>query len=312
MWRGNPIRTTVRSVSRHAVIAALFAAALLAVAALPCLASDVAVLKNGFTITHERREIVGDVTRLYVNTDGASFVDVPTEQIDHFEAAPPPLPSNATFARTSKPGAPASNAASGFPARPRADLNQVVNEASDRYRLDPDLGNSVIKAESGFNVRAVSPKGAQGLMQLMPGTAAQLGVPNTFDAQQNVEGGTRYLRELLERYNFDLVKALAAYNAGPQRVEQFGGVPPYHETRAYVARIVRDFNKKKVAQGNVAARSSSKSVAGQKASVAKSAATNRPATKTAGTKTQAASGQPRANTSVAQAGSNSAGISSQR
>jgi soluble lytic murein transglycosylase-like protein len=107
----------------------------------------------------------------------------------------------------------------------------------------------VIKAESGFNVRAVSPKGAQGLMQLMPGTASQLGVPNAFDPQANVEGGTRYLRELLERYNFDLVKALAAYNAGPQRVEQFGGVPPYYETRAYVARIVKDFNKKKVAQG---------------------------------------------------------------
>ncbi len=130
----------------------------------------------------------------------------------------------------------------------RYDLNQVVNSASGRYRLDPDLVNSVIKAESGFNVRAVSPKGAQGLMQLMPGTASQLGVPNAFDPQANVEGGTKYLRELLERYNFDLVKALAAYNAGPQRVEQFGGVPPYYETRAYVARIVRDFNKKKAAQ----------------------------------------------------------------
>ncbi len=129
----------------------------------------------------------------------------------------------------------------------------MVNSASGRYRLDPDLVNSVIKAESGFKVRAVSPKGAQGLMQLMPGTASQLGVPNAFDPQANVEGGTKYLRELLERYNFDLVKALAAYNAGPQRVEQFGGVPPYYETRAYVARIVRDFNKKKVAQKAVAA-----------------------------------------------------------
>jgi membrane-bound lytic murein transglycosylase MltF len=86
-------------------------------------------------------------------------------------------------------------------------------------------------------------------MQLMPGTASQLGAPNAFDPQANVEGGTRYLRELLERYNFDLVKALAAYNAGPHRVEQFGGVPPYYETRAYVARIVKDFNKKKIAQG---------------------------------------------------------------
>jgi soluble lytic murein transglycosylase-like protein len=123
-----------------------------------------------------------------------------------------------------------------------------VDEVSGRYKLDPDLVNSVIKAESGFNARAVSPKGARGLMQLMPGTASQLGVPNAFDAQANVEGGTKYLRELLERYNFDLVKALAAYNAGPQRVEHFGGVPPYYETRAYVARIVRDFNKKKIAQ----------------------------------------------------------------
>src|SRR6202020_2990830 len=106
---------------------------------------------------------------------------------------------------------------------------------------------------SGFNVRAVSPKGAQGLMQLMPQTATQLGVKNAFDPQANVEAGTRYLRELLERYNFDLIKALAAYNAGPQRVEQYNGVPPYYETKAYVARIVRDFNKKKLAQGKVVA-----------------------------------------------------------
>jgi len=121
--------------------------------------------------------------------------------------------------------------------------------------------NSVIKAESGFNTHAVSPKGAQGLMQLMPGTASKLGVPNAFDPQANVEGGTKYLRELLERYNFDLVKALAAYNAGPQRVEQFGGVPPYYETRAYVARIVRDFNKKKAAQKKTGSGSQAKGVA---------------------------------------------------
>jgi soluble lytic murein transglycosylase-like protein len=139
------------------------------------------------------------------------------------------------------------------------DLNQLVSEASGRYRLDPDLVNSVIKAESGFNVRAVSRKGAQGLMQLMPDTASKLGVPNAFDAQANVDGGTRYLRELLERYNFDLVKALAAYNAGPRRVEQYGGLPPYYETHAYVARIVKDFNKKKLAQqraNSVAAKTS--------------------------------------------------------
>ncbi len=218
---------------------------MLAVAALPCFAAEVAVLRNGFSIRYERREVVGEVTRLYVNADGSSYVDVPTAEIEHFEAAPELPASSPAFLGIAKDGA---SERPGFPGRPNTDLGEVVNQASGRYRLDPDLVTSVIKAESGFNVRAVSPKGAQGLMQLMPGTASQLGVPDVFDPRANVEGGTKYLRELLERYNFDLVKALAAYNAGPQRVEQFGGVPPYYETRAYVARVVRDFNKKKVAQ----------------------------------------------------------------
>jgi len=212
--------------------------------ALPCFAGEVAILKNGFSIKHERREVVGDVTRLYVNADGSSFVDVPTAEIEHYEAAP-----EEPAARSRSLGPASLSANHAFPARPQTDLNTVVNEASGRYRLDPDLVNSVIKAESGFKVHAVSPKGAQGLMQLMPGTASQLGVGNSFDAQANVEGGTKYLRALMEKYNFDMVKALAAYNAGPQRVERFGGVPPYYETKAYVARVVRDFNKKKIAEG---------------------------------------------------------------
>ncbi len=233
--------------------------AILAMAALPCFAGEVAVLKNGFSIRHERRAVIGDVTRLYVKADKSSFVDVPTSEIDHFEAAPDlpaaaAVPAASGRARVASPNVVqnAKAATLRFPARPVADLNQVVNDASDRYRLDPDLVTSVIKAESAFNARAVSPKGAQGLMQLMPGTASQLGVPNAFDPQANVEGGTKYLRELLELYNFDLVKALAAYNAGPEKVERFGGVPPYYETRAYVARIVKDFNKKKVAQQKAA------------------------------------------------------------
>jgi len=234
--------------------------AILAMTALPCFASDVAVLKNGFSIWHERREVVGEVTRLYVTTDGSSYVDVPTADIDHFEAAPDLGASvPASGSGLPAPGVvPTSSHRDGndsmmrFPGRPDPNLTDVVNAASSRYRLDPDLVNSVIKAESGFNVRAVSPKGAQGLMQLMPGTASMLGVPNTFDPQANVEGGTKYLRELLERYNFDIVKALAAYNAGPERVERFGGVPPFYETRAYVARVVKDFNKKKVEQGKAA------------------------------------------------------------
>jgi soluble lytic murein transglycosylase-like protein len=250
--------------------------AILAIAALPCFAGENAVLRNGFSIRHERREVVGDITRLYVTADGSSFVDVPTAEIEHFEAAPEiaasgsglpasGVPSQSTpfdklragfLAKDARNGAP--GAAFGFASNP-VNLNDVVNSASGRYRLDPDLVNSVIKAESGFNARAVSPKGAQGLMQLMPGTASQLGVPNAFDPQANVDGGTKYLRELLERYNFDLVKALAAYNAGPLRVEQYKGVPPYYETRAYVARIVRDYNNKMAAQQSVNAKAAPKS-----------------------------------------------------
>lgn len=226
---------------KRSIIIAGFVA-LIALTAIPCLATESAVLRNGFEIRHERRQVIGDVTRLFVNTDGSSFVDVPTLEIDHFEE------SAASQAATNKLQPSPINVKHTPPS-----LNELVNAASGMYKLDPDLVTSVIRAESGFNVHAVSPKGAQGLMQLMPQTASQLGVQNAFDAQANVEAGSRYLRELLERYDFDLIKALAAYNAGPQRVEQYGGVPPYYETKAYVARIVRDFNRKKLAQKNAPA-----------------------------------------------------------
>ncbi len=196
-----------------------------------------------FPFRHERHEVIGAVTRLYLHAGDSGYVDVPSDQIDHFEKDLTPVSAPATTA----PHASSPAVQTGSP-QPRANLNEVVSQASDRYRLDPDLVSSVIHAESGFNPRAVSPKGAQGLMQLMPQTASKLGVANAFDPQANVEGGTQYLRNLLEHYNFDLVKALAAYNAGPQRVAQYGGVPPYLETQAYVARIVREFNRKKLAQ----------------------------------------------------------------
>jgi len=228
---------SISRMKRSIIIAGSVAlAALIALSALPCLAAESAVLRNGFEIRHERRQVIGDVTRLFVNSDGSSFVDVPTLEIDHFEALA------ASEAASAKLQAPSNDI------KQPADLNELVTAASGMYKLDPDLVNSVIRAESGFNVHAVSPKGARGLMQLMPQTASQLGVQNAFDPQANVQAGSRYLRELLERYDFDLIKALAAYNAGPQRVEQYGGVPPYYETKAYVARIVRDFNRKKLAQ----------------------------------------------------------------
>lgn len=195
--------------------------------------ADIAQLRNGFSIRHERREVIGSVTRLYLGADSNGYVDVPTEEIDGF------VKDLSGPTGKMKPSS--------------QSMNQVINAVSSRHHLDPDLINSVIHAESGFNPRAVSPKGAQGLMQLMPQTASRLGVADSFDPGANVEGGTRYLRELLERYNFDLIKALAAYNAGPQRVEQYHGVPPYYETQAYVARIVRDFNRKKLAERKAAA-----------------------------------------------------------
>jgi soluble lytic murein transglycosylase-like protein len=231
------------------------AALALVAACLTASATDVAVLQNGFSIRHERREVINSMTRLYVTKEGASYIDIPTAEIEHFEkdltplfAPPTPIANSASLSTaTAMVGRPSS----------AKNLNEVVNSVSSQYHLDPDLVTSVIRAESGFNAHAVSPKGARGLMQLMPKTATQLGVPNAFDPQANVQGGTRYLRELLERYNFDLVKALAAYNAGPQRVEQYRGVPPYYETRAYVARIVRDFNRKKAEQDKLAKAASS-------------------------------------------------------
>jgi hypothetical protein len=208
-----------------------------------CFASELAVLRNGFTIRHERRTIVGDMTRLYTGGDAASYVDIPTADIDHFEVDATPAPKSELPAPPVAVSAPLP-----APAPAAKSLDQIVGEASDSHNIDPDFINSVIRAESGFNVRAVSPKGAQGLMQLMPGTASNLGVRNAFDPRANVDGGTRYLRSLLEKYNYDVAKALAAYNAGPKRVDQYHGIPPYYETQAYVARIIRDYNRKKLAQ----------------------------------------------------------------
>ncbi len=125
--------------------------------------------------------------------------------------------------------------------------------ASQQTQVDPDLIESVIRYESSGNPRAVSHKGARGLMQLMPKTANELGVADPFDPKANVEGGTRYLRDLLDRYQLDLARALAAYNAGPERVDQYKGVPPYYQTRSYVSDVITDFNRKKTAQRKAAA-----------------------------------------------------------
>lgn len=238
-----------------------FVFALVAVVALAPLsgAADFAQLRNGFTIRHDHRATMGQTTRLYLSTSDTSYVDIPTDEIVGYEHDDSPIAVQAA-------PAPASN-----------DIGHIVDQTAARNQLDPALVNSVIRAESNFNPRAVSPKGAQGLMQLMPSTATKLGVKNAFEPAANVDGGTRYLRDLLVQYHGDMAKALAAYNAGPQRVLQYRGVPPYRETHAYVTRVIRDFNRRKVAQNpslkpatrparKVAASRSSKQVAHSKSS----------------------------------------------
>jgi len=231
----------------------VLAIALVALAAqISALAGEVAVLRNGRSISFVRREQLGDTTRLYTS-DG--YVDILTDQIESFEVeetppTPPQQPPVPQPDTTTQQIAPVNAVTQPTVANSnsKVDLDELVRDASQRRQLDPDFVNSVIKAESNFKTRAVSPKGAQGLMQLMPQTAAQLGVSNAFDPRANVDAGTTYLSQLLDLYHDDPILALAAYNAGPQRVQQYHGVPPYRETHAYIARIVRDFNAKKTAK----------------------------------------------------------------
>jgi soluble lytic murein transglycosylase-like protein len=227
-------------------------AALVLAAQLVSLAADVAVLRNGFSIRHVRREQIGQNTRLYT-ADG--YVDVPTDQIASFEAEEtlPPQPQDATPQQPQQSTTAVANTQPVPTAQPvavsnKVDIDALVRDASFRRQLDPDFVSSVIKAESNFRPRAVSSKGAQGLMQLMPDTAARLGVRDAFDPRANVEAGTQYLSNLLDLYHNDPIKALAAYNAGTERVRQYNGVPPFRETKWYIYRIVRDFNAKKQAQ----------------------------------------------------------------
>ena len=223
-------------------------------------AAEVAELRNGYTIQHRSREVRAGTVRLYTDDAKKSFIDLPAEEIRGYSIQPDPEPAtsaptppaNVAPAITAQPQPPAAQAATSTAAPPalraqasQKNTDQIVREASKLQGVDSDFIHSVIQQESSGNPRAVSPAGARGLMQLMPGTAAQLGVSDSFSPEQNVHGGARYLRELLERYHGDAVKALAAYNAGPGAVDRYRGVPPYRETRLYVQRIVRQYNRKK-------------------------------------------------------------------
>jgi soluble lytic murein transglycosylase-like protein len=187
-------------------------------------AAEVAELRNGFTIAHRSRELREGLVRLYMDDAKTSFVDIPAEEIESYSTRPDPQPATPASVKST---------------------SQIVGEASLAHGVDSDFIHSVIQQESAGNAQAVSRAGARGLMQLMPQTASRLGVQDSFSSEQNVHGGTRYLRELLERYNGDAIKALAAYNAGPGAVDRYNGVPPYRETRLYVQRVVSNYNKSK-------------------------------------------------------------------
>jgi len=191
-------------------------------------AAELARLRNGFAIRYERREIIGETVRLYFDASGQTYLDVPAADIVAYEL------DDTASAPAAAPAAPLT-------------ISEHVLRAGEEQQIDPDFLASVIHQESSGNPKAVSPKGARGLMQLMPQTAEQLGVKDSFDPGANIDGGARYLRQLFMLYQGDTAKALAAYNAGPQSVERFKGVPPFYETRVYVARVIKEYNRRKLA-----------------------------------------------------------------
>ena len=124
----------------------------------------------------------------------------------------------------------------------RSEIDNLISKYSDKNGLDEDFVKAVINQESGFNPNATSHCGAMGLMQLMPSTAQGLGVKNAYDAEQNIEGGTKYLKGLMDRFGNDKQLALAAYNAGPNAVKKYGGIPPYAETQNYVKKVLSKYD----------------------------------------------------------------------
>ncbi len=196
-------------------------------------------LRNGFEISCHHHAVFEGRTRLFLAPGEDNYIEIKPEEIAAFETIPdaPAPPEMQQPPPTAFPLASADGKLSA------ADLREMLNKAGQAHNLDVDLLASLVKAESGGNAHAVSPAGARGLMQLMPATAKGLGVADSFMPVENVRGGATYLDALLTRYHDNLALALAAYNAGPEAVDKYHGIPPYHETRAYVARVIHEFNR---------------------------------------------------------------------
>ncbi len=204
------------------LIAAGALAGLIAAVSAPVARAEYVVLRTGARLAVTGYELLGDKYRLQMRGGTAEIaakevVSIEPEEV--FEALPEPLSDNTPY-------------------------HEIIRAAAERYGVDADLIHCVIAVESNFNPRAISTMNARGLMQLLPKTAARMGVKNIFDPKENVDGGTRYLRDLLARYHNDNALALAAYNAGPDSVMKYGNrVPPYRETQQYVQTIARSYAK---------------------------------------------------------------------
>jgi soluble lytic murein transglycosylase-like protein len=230
----------IRFKTRRTALTAATVLAALFVFPLASRAAERVTLSNGFVEQCNHHGLVDGRIRLYLSAGEDSYIEFAPAEIVAFESIPDPPAAVSP--------APAAAGAHAPTTLTPADLHEMLTRAGEEHNLDVDLLASVVKAESDGNARAVSRAGAQGLMQLMPGTAAGLGVKDSFQPDENVRGGSAYLDYLLTRYHDNLANALAAYNAGPDAVDKYHGIPPYHETKVYVAYVIHEFNRRVLAR----------------------------------------------------------------
>jgi len=215
-------------------------------------AAERVTLRNGFAIQCNHHADIDGRVRLFNGAGEDNYVEIGPDEIASVERTPDPAPEAVKAAFEATPAQGATHKSPVDAQLSPEDLREMLSKASRAHNLDEDLLASVVKAESGDNASAVSRAGARGLMQLMPATATELGVRDSFAPEQNVSGGTAYLDALLTDYHNNLALALAAYNAGPAAVAKYHGIPPYRETRAYVARVIHEFNRRVQARRTLA------------------------------------------------------------